>query len=196
MVVKAFPKRRIATWQIALMLILLAIGGFGAYKLGKRVINAYAAYDATTVRDRGEAGELQSTTWLNSTGSVSLASLRGQVVVIDFWRFECPQCIASQPYIKSVYERYQGKGLTLLSVHSPETNAEFDTQNVKAYVQQNDIKYPVAIDTDHTIFRAYTLHAWPTVIVVDKAGRIRYQHIGKGRYNDIEAVIKELLAEA
>jgi thiol-disulfide isomerase/thioredoxin len=179
---------------IAIILIVVVVGGIGAFKVGKRIVKAYNDFDASQIKDRGDAPELQSPVWYNSQ-PVSLANLRGQVVLIDFWRFQCPECIHSMPYFEQVYNRYEGKGLRVLSVHTPETFAEQDLTNVVNFIQDNNIKYPVVIDADNALKKEYIVPATPTFILIDKQGRIRYRHIGEGRYEEIEKAINLLLAE-
>jgi thiol-disulfide isomerase/thioredoxin len=185
---------KLSARTVAIILVVAIVGAIGAFKIGKRIVKAYNDFDAAQIKDRGDAPDLQSPVWYNSK-PVSLASLRGQVVILDFWRFQCPECLHSMPYLEQVYNRYEGQGLRVLSVHTPETFAEQDLSNVVSFINDNQIKYPVVIDADNALKRQYLVPATPTFILIDKQGRIRYRHIGEGRYEEIEKAINFLLKE-
>jgi thiol-disulfide isomerase/thioredoxin len=140
------------------------------------------------------AAEIASATWLN-TETTDWHSLRGHVVVVDFWTFGCYNCKNTLPYFKKWDEKYRAQGLVVLGVHTPELSYERDVENVRRAVREYDIKYPVAIDGDFANWNRYGVRAWPTWFIVDKEGYIRYSHIGEGAYETSEQVIRELLAE-
>src|SRR5436305_13186878 len=129
---------------IILVVILVAIPV--AWKVGKQIIKANAEADANAIRDRGMPPELAAQAWVNTSGPVQLADLKGQVVLLDFWRFQCQECIDSMPYLQKLYSRYQGKGLQIVSIHSPETSAEYDMSQLQQFMVANKIRYPVGID--------------------------------------------------
>jgi thiol-disulfide isomerase/thioredoxin len=185
---------KLSARTIAIIVVLIVASVVIAPKIGKRILKAYSDFEASQVKDRGVAPELESSVWYNAQ-PISLSSLRGQVVIIDFWRLECPQCFHSMPYYEQVYNRYEGKGLRVLSVHSPETLFEQNTTNVVNFIHDHNIKYPVIIDADNALKRAYSVPATPTFILIDRQGRIRYRHIGEGRYEQIEKAITLLLTE-
>ena len=140
------------------------------------------------------AAEIKSATWLNSD-TLDWNSLRGQVVVVDFWTFGCYNCKNTLPYFKKWDDTYRAQGLVILGVHTPELSYERDVENVRRAVKEYQIKYPVAIDGDFANWNRYGVRAWPTWFIVDKEGYIRYSHIGEGAYDRSEQVIRALLAE-
>src|SRR5882672_4054057 len=158
--------------------------------------NPLAASDKlAAVNTSPVAPELASGTWINSE-ALTLKGLRGRVVLIDFWTFGCYNCRNTLPSIKSWDTRYRDRGLTIVGVHTPETDSEYDIDNVRKEVPALGIKYPVVTDNDYKTWKAYGVEAWPTIVVLDKQGRIRWLHVGEGRYEDTESVIKTLLAES
>jgi thiol-disulfide isomerase/thioredoxin len=140
------------------------------------------------------APEIASATWINSPPR-TLAALRGQVVLVEFWTYGCHNCRNVEPYVKQWHERYAGRGLTVIGVHSPEFDHERDLANVRRYVANHDIRYAVAIDNDFAIWNRYRNRYWPTMYLVDKQGVLRYVRIGEGGYGETERRIEQLLAE-
>lgn len=133
--------------------------------------------------------------WLNSA-ALTPEQLRGRVVVIDFWTYSCINCLRTLPYLKAWNERYQEHGLTIIGVHAPEFAFEKDAANVRRAVRELGIRYPVAIDNDYSIWRAFNNQYWPAHYFVDAQGRIRGHHFGEGSYQQSEKLIRELLTEA
>ena len=140
------------------------------------------------------APELAKGDWLNSE-PLTLANLRGRVVLIDFWTFGCINCRNTLPSLKGWHDRYRDKGLTIIGVHSPEFDEEKDADNLRRAVASLGISYPVVTDNDYQSWKAYNVEAWPTVFLLDKRGRIRWRHVGEGNYKEAEQMIQELLAE-
>lgn len=140
------------------------------------------------------APEITSSTWLN-TDPLASADLRGKVVVVQFWTFDCINCRNTLPYVTGWFEKYRDRGLTVIGVHTPELSFERDVDNVKRAVSDYHIKYPVAIDGDYSNWNHYHVMAWPTWFILDKEGYIRYSHIGEGDYAGSEAMIVKLLGE-
>ena len=132
--------------------------------------------------------------WINSEPT-TVENLRGRVVLVDFWTFGCYNCRNTLPTLKKFDAAYRDKGLTIVGVHTPESDYEKKFSNIQDAVKRNGIKYPVVTDTNGDTWRAYNVEAWPTVVILDKQGRIRYTHIGEGAYEMQEKVIKTLLAE-
>ncbi len=132
--------------------------------------------------------------WLNSEAT-TLENLRGRVVLVDFWTFGCYNCRNTLPTLKKFDAAYRDKGLTIIGVHTPESDYEKNLDKIKDAVKTNGIKYPVVTDTNGDTWRAFDIEAWPTVVILDKQGRIRYSHVGEGAYDVQEKVIKTLLAE-
>jgi len=132
--------------------------------------------------------------WINSE-PLTLKSLRGRVVLVDFWTFGCYNCRNTLPAIKNWDTRYREQGLTIVGVHSPEFEEERKPENLRREVAELQIRYPVVTDNDYATWRAYDVAAWPTIFVLDKSGRIRWTHVGEGAYDATEQVIQKLLAE-
>ncbi len=136
-----------------------------------------------------------ATAWLNSP-PLTPESLKGKVVLIDFWTYSCINCLRTIPYIKAWAEKYKDHGLVVIGVHTPEFAFERDVDNVRRAVSDLKIGYPVAIDDDYKIWRAFDNEYWPAHYFIDAQGRMRYHHFGEGDYDGSERVIQKLLAEA
>ena len=132
--------------------------------------------------------------WLNSP-PLTNEQLKGKVVLIDFWTYSCINCIRSIPYVRAWAERYRDQGLVVIGVHTPEFAFEREPANVRKAVADFGIRYPVAVDNDWTIWRAFDNRYWPAHYLADANGRIRYHHFGEGRTDETEAAIRALLAE-
>ena len=141
-----------------------------------------------------QAPEIESAQWLNSP-PLSMASLHGKVVLVEFWTFACYDCRHVEPYIKQWHRDYGDKGLTVIGVHAPEFSFERNLGNLRGYIAEHGITYPVAVDNDFAIWHAWHNRAWPTLYLVDRQGVIRYQRIGEGGYRITEATIRRLLDE-
>ncbi len=142
------------------------------------------------------APELQSISgYINTAPNLTLASLRGRVVLVDFWTYSCINCQRTLPYVKAWDAKYRDRGLTIVGVHTPEFAFEKSYNNVKKFVDENGIRYPVVQDNDYGTWRVFQNNYWPRKYLVDKDGAIRYDHIGEGNYVEIEQKIQELLAE-
>jgi len=135
-----------------------------------------------------------ATTWLNSP-PLTPESLRGKVVVIDFWTYSCINCLRSLPYIQAWYGKYKDSGLVVIGVHTPEFPFEKDEANVRQAVHELGITYPVAMDNDYRIWRAFHNKFWPAHYFIDSTGRIRFHHFGEGDYDESETWIRTLLEE-
>jgi peptide-methionine (R)-S-oxide reductase len=141
-----------------------------------------------------QAPALTQGQWINSE-PLTLESLRGRVVYLDFWTFGCYNCRNTLPTVKRFDSSFRDKGLTIVGVHTPEADYEKKLDAVKAAVDKNGIKYPVVLDTDYKTWEAFRVNAWPTIVILDKQGRIRYTHVGEGHYDVQEKVIQTLLGE-
>lgn len=132
--------------------------------------------------------------WLNSP-SLSLRQLRGQAVLIDFWDYTCVNCIRTLPYLQAWHERYKDKGLVVIGVHTPEfTFAQYEV-NVERAVREMGLTYPVVIDSNYELWKAFANRYWPSKYLLDKDGYLRYAHFGEGHYGETEEVIQELLRQ-
>ncbi len=145
--------------------------------------------------DLGEAPELENTTWLNSDFPLRLDGLRGRVVAIEMWTFDCRDCRGLLPHLRDWYDRFKDDGFMLIANHYPEFKYEADLANLKKAVEEDGIQYPVAEDNNGRTWAAYKASEWPTLFLIDKRGRIRYVHTGEGQPDEIESNIRSLLAE-
>ncbi len=133
--------------------------------------------------------------WLNSP-PLTAHALKGKVVVVDFWTYSCINCLRSIPYVRAWAEKYKAQGLVVIGVHTPEFAFEHDAANVAKAVSDLKITYPIAIDNDYAIWRAFKNEYWPAHYFIDAKGRIRQHHFGEGDYDGSERIIQSLLAEA
>jgi thiol-disulfide isomerase/thioredoxin len=133
--------------------------------------------------------------WLNSP-PLTPEGLKGKVVLIDFWTYSCINCLRAIPYVRAWADKYKDQGLVVIGVHAPEFAFEKNVKNVRTAVSDLKINYPVAIDNDYAIWRAFDNHYWPAHYFIDGEGRIRHHHFGEGDYAESERVIQQLLAEA
>ncbi len=136
-----------------------------------------------------------ATAWINSP-PLTLASLRGKVVLIDFWTYSCINCLRTLPYIKAWNEKYKDSGLVIIGVHTPEFPFEKDESNVRKAVRDLGITYPVAMDNDYRIWRSFNNEYWPAHYFIDATGKLRFHHFGEGGYDESENWIRTLLEEA
>jgi thiol-disulfide isomerase/thioredoxin len=144
-------------------------------------------------------GELPSlggaTEWLNSP-PLTAASLRGKVVLVQVWTYTCINWLRTLPYVRAWAEKYKDQGLVVIGVHSPEFGFEHNLDNVRRAAKDIRVEYPIAIDNDFAIWRAFNNQYWPALYFVDAEGRIRHHKFGEGDYEQSEKVIQQLLAEA
>ena len=133
--------------------------------------------------------------WLNSP-PLTAQALKGKVVLVDFWTYSCINCLRTLPYVKAWAEKYRDQGLVVIGVHAPEFAFERDVGNVTKAMKELGINYPVAIDNDFKVWRAFNNQYWPAHYFADAQGRIRYHHFGEGEYAESERVIQQLLREA
>jgi cytochrome c biogenesis protein CcdA/thiol-disulfide isomerase/thioredoxin len=136
------------------------------------------------------------TAWFNTRQPLTIADLRGKVVLVDFWTYSCINCLRTLPHVKDWYARYRDDGLVVVGVHSPEFPFEGIPANVAAAIHQWGITYPVALDPAYKTWNAYNNEYWPAEYVVDAQGAIRYTSFGEGDYGQTERVIRQLLADA
>jgi len=132
--------------------------------------------------------------WINSE-PLSWDKLNGKVVLVEFWTFECYNCKHVEPHVKEWYQQFHPKGFQVVAVHSPEFERERDINNVRDYVNKQNIPYPVVIDNDFAIWQRFSNRYWPAMYLVDKSGTIRHRFVGEGNYSFIAKKIQELLAE-
>src|SRR5436309_4446484 len=141
-------------------------------------------------------GELPSlggaTEWLNSP-PLTPGGLRGKVVLVDVWTYTCINWLRTLPYVRAWAEKYKGQGLVVIGVHSPEFQFEKSVDNVRQAAKAMRVDYPIAIDSDHAIWRAFNNEYWPALYFIDPRGRIRHHQFGEGQYEQSEAIIQGLL---
>jgi cytochrome c biogenesis protein CcdA/thiol-disulfide isomerase/thioredoxin len=172
---------------------------------GKAAVAAKNASDATLLadarglKDLGEAPEFRATgRWFNTPGGrpLTLSSLHGRVVLVDFWTYTCINCIRTLPYLKAWDAAYRNAGLTIVGVHTPEFAFEHDASNVQNAIERFGLRYPVVQDNDMGTWNAYGNQYWPADFLIDSKGHVRYAAAGEGDYAQTETAIRALLAEA
>ena len=184
--------------------VVALIVGFGVYFNSPELNNAASGQQksfvpAAIIEDNGTitrvqidksqfklAPELTKITGFINSEQITLADLRGKVVLVDFWTYSCINCIRTIPYLNAWYEKYSDNGLVIVGVHTPEFEFEKD---------YNNIRYPIAQDNEKETWKAYENRYWPRKYLIDPDGYIRYDHIGEGAYAETEKVIQSLLAE-
>jgi thiol-disulfide isomerase/thioredoxin len=137
----------------------------------------------------------RATQWLNS-GPLTPADLRGKVVLVDFWTYTCINWLRTLPYVRAWADKYKDKGLVVLGVHTPEFPFERDIDNIRQAAAAMHVDYPIAVDSNYGVWRAFDNHYWPALYFIDAQGRIRHHQFGEGDYAQSEKIIQQLLAEA
>jgi thiol-disulfide isomerase/thioredoxin len=146
--------------------------------------------------DLGPAPELENQVWLNTDHPLHIRDLRGKVILLEMWTFDCINCRNVIPSLRGWYQEYASQGLVIIGNHFPEFDYEKEVTNLKQAIQKLDVPYPVAQDNDGKTWSAYHNNYWPTAYLIDKRGHIRFIQIGEGNYQHTEAVIQDLLSEA
>lgn len=170
--------------MIARLLIGLLLTMGVAY--GQHPDDTFAGYDAPALKG--------DNIWINSK-ALKLEDLRGKVVLLDFWAYDCPECAKAMPYVKEWHKKYAKDGLVIIGVHTPRIDYEKDVEKVKEAVARKGIEYPVVIDNKYLIWTDYACAAWPSHYVIDQTGKIKLSHTGIGRYEETEKMIQQLLAK-
>jgi cytochrome c biogenesis protein CcdA/thiol-disulfide isomerase/thioredoxin len=163
----------------------------------RELTDSGAAIAATTT-DAQHAPEFQGLgPWLNTRGGkpLTIAGLRGKVVLVDFWTYSCINCLRTLPQLRAWDQAYRGAGLVIVGVHTPEFAFERVAGNVRSAVRRLGIGYPVALDNGFRTWNAYRNQYWPAKYLIDRSGRVRYTHFGEGAYGETEATIRQLLGE-
>ncbi len=143
----------------------------------------------------GPGVELRNDVWLNTSVPLRLADLRGRVVLLSFWAFDCLPCLPTLANVRSWYGTYSSQGLTVIGIHYPKIDAERSYDALAAALTRLNVPYPVAQDNDGHTWNAYGQQVWPTLTLIDKRGYLRYQQVGAGGYDAMEKAIRALLAE-
>lgn len=144
----------------------------------------------------GELPSLEGATQWFNTAPLTAQSLRGKVVLVDFWTYSCINCIRALPYVHAWADKYKDHGLVVIGVHAPEFAFEKDPQNVSKAIKDLGVDYPVALDNNYAIWKGFNNEYWPAHYFIDPQGHIRHHHFGEGEYEQSEDVIRQLLTEA
>jgi thiol-disulfide isomerase/thioredoxin len=132
--------------------------------------------------------------WYNSQ-PLTMAGLRGKVVLVEFWTRECINCIHVLPHTKELYDKYAKDGLVVVGVHTPEYDEERDPAALQSALRQLDVTWSVAVDNESRIWNAYGNRFWPALYLIDQQGRVVYSHIGEGGYDETEQRVRQLLGQ-
>jgi thiol-disulfide isomerase/thioredoxin len=176
-------------WLGVVALVVAVLTGLGVFGPPRPVAEAQRA-----ARIGEPAPEITGGPWINSE-PLSLEHLRGRVVLVEFWTHGCINCQHVIPQLRVLHQRYGPAGLTLVGVHTPEFLWERPYDRVVAATKELTIGYAVVQDNDYAIWKRFGIWAWPTALLIDRKGVLRYQHIGEGAYAETESIIQRLLAE-
>ena len=173
-----------------------AIGGLFGFPPEDTVAEQHPRPPSLPLRVEGKLPSFAgATSWINSP-PLSPAGLRGKVVLVDFWTFTCINWLRTLPYVRAWAARYGDRGLVVIGVHTPEFSVEHEIESVRRAAPAMGVGYPIAVDGDYRVWRAFDNAYWPAVYIADAQGRVRYHHFGEGEYEETERVIQQLLAEA
>ncbi len=191
--------RKIITYVVAGAVVFVVAGFYVDQQMKKLNVSIIPEESGTPSAEKidfknyGKAPDFQGiSNWLNSN-PLTIASLRGKVVLIDFWTYSCINCIRTLPYVTKWYDTYKDQGLVVVGVHTPEFAFEKDPGNVADAIKHFGIHYPVAQDNNYATWNAYSNQYWPAEYLVDKNGDIVYIHFGEGNYDHTENAIRTLL---
>jgi len=174
----------------------------------REVTSALTARSASRLVPIPDLGPLPDfaggTAWLNADGlgvpsaggTLTAESLRGKVVVVNVWTFECYNCLNALPHVKALAAKYRDRDVVVIGVHTPELARERVPANVATAVQRLGVTYPVVLDPDYRIWQAFNNEYWPSLYIADTKGRIRFRHFGEGAYDEEDRVVAQLLGEA
>jgi thiol-disulfide isomerase/thioredoxin len=188
------PRKRRVYLIVAAAVAVIALASV-LVAAGSKPSSISGTVDTAHLPDKGPAPALDAKGWLNSP-PLTQASLKGKVVLYDFWTYSCINCIRTLPYVRAWYDRYRANGLVVIGVHSPEFDFEKVHSNVEHAVKHLDVTWPVAFDDDMTIWNAFGNQYWPADYIADRNGDLRYSHFGEGDYDNTENVIRTLLGVA
>jgi len=184
-------------------LVVALVGGAALQSAGRASAQARAPLPSRADGPRTPAPAWRNTSWLNADHALTLDELRGRVVLLNFWVFTCYNCTNTVPSLVEFDRKYRGQGLTLIGIHTPEFPpyaGEHDKGNVARALERYDITYPNAQDNDSKTWDLYGIRFWPSFVLIDKRGNVRYQgygefHLNDGSYRLWDERIRELLAE-
>lgn len=197
-----------ATRKITLAVVLVLIVGSIFYLQSRKVEQPTGQAENTEIAVSGDVSAEKANTYERAheistpDGFINVDDIsimgeleKGNVVLVDFWTYSCINCQRTIPYLRSWYEKYSDKGLTIIGVHTPEFAFEEKLENVQQAVKKFNIPYPVVLDNDYSTWQSYNNHYWPHKYLIDIDGYVVYDHIGEGGYGETEAHIIELLKE-
>ncbi len=180
---------------LGLGLVLAAGLIFGYVNRGGGSIGLLASPLLPDLAARGPAPEFRGIVGWENSPPLTMAQLRGKVVLVDFWTYSCINCQRTFPFVRQWYEKYADAGLVIVGVHSPEFEFEKNREGIREAIRTYGIKWPVAVDSNMKTWDAYHNAYWPAGYLVDRSGQIRYVHFGEGEYDRTERVIRSLLQE-
>jgi thiol-disulfide isomerase/thioredoxin len=186
-------KPRSAALAAALVTVLAVVGVVAALSVDRGGVVPAGSAKLLAAADAPPAPELQGISAFDNTAPLTLAGLRGRVVLVDFWTYTCINCRRTFPFLRALSRTYQE--LTVLGVHSPEFGFEKKHANVARAVKELDVTWPVAEDPEMVTWRAFQNQYWPADYLVDRQGRVRYFHAGEGSEDEIEQAVRDLLDE-
>jgi thiol-disulfide isomerase/thioredoxin len=187
-------KNSIYILVFAIIVVLIIFAALSTTLFNKKLVTSTVSL--ANLSNDGPAPNFQGgSAWINSP-PLNISSLKGKVVLVDFWTYSCINCIRSIPHLNAWYSEYGNNGLVIIGVHTPEFQFEHNYSNVYNAVQRFGIKYPVVLDNNYTIWDAYHNEYWPADYLIDANGTIRYVVFGEGNYNQTELVIRALLKNA
>ena len=178
----------LARWLALVVALVAAVAGVAAPR-------PTPAADAPLPVERLAPSLAGATGWLNSR-PLTLEQLRGKVVLVDFWTYSCINCLRTLPAVRAWARTYASQGLVVVGVHAPEFEFEHDPQRVRQALADQHVDWPVALDDDFKVWRAFRNEAWPALYFIDAQGRVRHHVLGEGGYDESERVIRRLLAQA
>src|SRR5829696_9109118 len=136
-----------------------------------------------------------ATTWLNSE-PLTPAGLRGKVVLVEFCTYSCVNWLRTVPYVRAWADRYRDNGLVVIGAHTPEFEFEHDVEKIRSALEEMGVRFPIVVDNDYAVWRAFDNNYWPALYFTDAEGRLRHHHFGEEDYERSEQVIQQLLNEA
>lgn len=195
-------KSRILIAAVLAVAVAAPIAGFvgdlnGRQPAGPKVAQAPFLHGplAGFGRQSGLSSLERADEWINSP-PLTASALQGKVVLVDFWTYTCINWLRQLPYVRAWAERYKDQGLVVIGVHAPEFSFEKNSDNVRRAAKALRVDYPIAVDNEHVIWRAFENQAWPALYFIDARGHVRHQYFGEGAYDQSEMMIRRLLAEA
>ena len=177
-----------AAAALAATLCVLAFGAIGSLAQEQAARPPLALADA----QRSAPNFVGIDNWFNSA-PLTVADLRGKVVLVQFWTYGCYNCVNTLPHVTRLYDTYKDKGLVVVGIHTPEFPFEKSAGNVQAALKRHGIHYPVAQDNEYATWNAYRNQYWPAQYILDQSGKIVFEHAGEGEYDAMERVVRKLL---